>query len=93
MDSITSSHNLLIISHQATLRCLLAILLSSPLAELPYLKVPLHTVIKVRLEQGQTEVEYHRLPVDCVDTYRPKPSNCDIDRDFQSACLTVPEHL
>lgn len=93
MDTITSSHNLLIISHQATLRCLLAMLLGVELVELPYLKVPLHTVIKVTVEQGATEVEYHRLPVDCVDTYRARPSNCDMDRDFQSACITVPEHL
>merc|ERR1712066_102192 len=70
LETISSSHNLLIISHQATLRCLLALLLDSPLAELPYLKVPLHTVIKLTLRHGQREVEYHKLPVDCVDTYR-----------------------
>jgi len=93
LTSISSSHNLLIISHQATLRCLMALLLDSPLAELPYMKVPLHTVIKVTMNHGQRQVEFHRLPVDCVDTYRPKPSNCDISRNVQEACLTVPHHL
>jgi len=93
LTSISSSHNLLIISHQATLRCLMALLLDSPLAELPYMEVPLHTVIKVTMNHGQRQVEFHRLPVDCVDTYRPKPSNCDISRNVQEACLTVPHHL
>ena len=63
LTSISSSHNLLIISHQATLRCLMALLLDSPLAELPYMKVPLHTVIKVTMNHGQRQVEFHRLPV------------------------------
>ena len=71
IKTISSSHNLLIISHQATLRCLLALLLDFPLAELPYLKVPLHTVIKLSLEEDHWEVEHHRLPVDCVDTSDP----------------------
>ena len=95
LKTICSSDNLLIISHQATLRCLLALLLDSPLEELPYLRVPLHTVIKLSLRQDQqeVEVEYHRLPVDCVDTFRPRPSNCDITRDITDACVTVPFHL
>ena len=94
MKTICSSHNLLIISHQATLRCLLALLLDYPLEELPYMKVPLHTVIKVSLqEEEEVEVEYHRLPVDCVDTFRPRPANCDINRDMTDACVTVPFHL
>ena len=95
LKTICSSDNLLIISHQATLRCLLALLLDSPLEELPYLRVPLHTVIKLSLQQDQqeVEVEYHRLPVDCVDTFRPRPSNCDITRDITDACVTVPFHL
>ena len=51
-------------------RCLLTLLVGYPLAELPYLKIPLHTVIKLTLVDGQVGVEYHRLPVDCVDTFR-----------------------
>merc|ERR1712154_430102 len=92
IKTISSSHNLLIISHQATLRCLLALLLDYPLEELPYLKVPLHTVIKLNLHQKgrEVEVEHHSLPVDCVDTFRPRPANCDISRDIRDACVTVP---
>ena len=93
LKTICSSDNLLIISHQATLRCLLALLMDSPLEELPYMKVPLHTVIKLTLTKEGRELEYHRLPVDCVDTFRPRPSNCDISRDIRDACVTVPFHL
>ena len=95
MKTIWSSDNLLIISHQATLRCLLAMLLDCPLEELPYLKVPLHTVIKLSLHQDprKVEVEHHTLPVECVDTFRPRPANCDISRDIRDACVTVPFHL
>jgi hypothetical protein len=51
-------------------RCLMTLLLGYPLPELPYLKIPLHTVIKLTLVDTELIVEYNRLPVDCVDTYR-----------------------
>jgi hypothetical protein len=48
----------------------MTLLLGYPLPELPYLKIPLHTVIKLTLVDTELIVEYNRLPVDCVDTYR-----------------------
>ena len=86
--------NLLVISHQATLRCLLALLLGGTLQDLPYTQVPLHTVLKVVLRpDGSVTVEEHRLAVDCVDTFRAKPLNCSVQRPLEQACLTVPHHL
>jgi 6-phosphofructo-2-kinase/fructose-2,6-biphosphatase 2 len=38
---------LLIVAHQAVLRCLYAYFLDIPMEELPYLSVPLHTLIKL----------------------------------------------
>jgi broad specificity phosphatase PhoE len=38
---------LLIIAHQAVLRCLYAYFLDLPNEEVPYLSIPLHTVIKL----------------------------------------------
>lgn len=93
LPSLEQQDNLLIVSHQATIRCLLTLLLGYPLSDLPYLKIPLHTVIKLTVSDGEVEVEYHRLPVDCVDTYRPKPANCSPERNFVEACQTVPAHL
>lgn len=41
--------------------------------ELPYLHVPLHTVIKLTPVAYGCRVEHIRLQVDAVDTHRPKP--------------------
>lgn len=43
------------------------------LDELPYLKVPLHTVIKLTPVAYGCKIEFIRLPVDAVDTHRFKP--------------------
>ena len=94
LKRIELQDNLLVISHQATLRCLLALLLGGRMEDLPYTQVPLHTVIKVDLKpDGKVTVEEHRLPVDCVDTHRAKPLDCTIQRPLEQACLTVPHHL
>lgn len=92
-QELDTEDNLLIISHQATIRCLMTILLGKPLADLPYLKIPLHTVIKLKIADTGISMEHCRLPVDCVDTHRPKPENCDLDRKFEDACHTIPYHL
>ena len=39
--------NVVVIGHQAVMRCILAYFMEKPLSELPYLKVPLHTLIKI----------------------------------------------
>ncbi|KNC87886.1 hypothetical protein, variant [Sphaeroforma arctica JP610] len=41
------AHNVLLVSHQAVLRCLLSYYLDIPPEELPYVKVPLHTLLKL----------------------------------------------
>lgn len=94
MEELETENNLLIISHQATLRCILTLLLKLPVEELPYLKIPLHTVIQLTFrEDGDVSVEYNRLPIDCVDTYRAKPDDCSLNRKLEDACLTIPFHL
>ena len=37
----------MLIGHQAVLRCVLAYFLEKPLSDLPYISVPLHTLIKL----------------------------------------------
>ncbi|XP_076670881.1 6-phosphofructo-2-kinase/fructose-2,6-biphosphatase isoform X2 [Andrena cerasifolii] len=67
--------NVLVVSHQAVLRCLLAYFLDKNADELPYLQVPLHTIIKLTPVAYGCKVEHIRLPIDAVDTHRPKPKN------------------
>ncbi|KAK9501216.1 hypothetical protein O3M35_011972 [Rhynocoris fuscipes] len=65
--------NILVVSHQAVIRCLLAYLLDKSAEELPYLQVPLHTLLKLTPVAYGCKVEHITFPIDAVDTHRPKP--------------------
>lgn len=65
--------NILIIGHQAILRCLYAYFQNLPQDELPYIKIPLHTVIKLTPKAYGCDEERYKVPIDAVDTHRPKP--------------------
>ncbi|KAF9048470.1 6-phosphofructo-2-kinase-domain-containing protein [Panaeolus papilionaceus] len=65
--------NVLVIGHQAILRCLYAYFHHLPQADLPYIKIPLHTVIKLTPKAYGCDEERYTLPIEAVDTHRPKP--------------------
>ncbi|CCM05332.1 uncharacterized protein FIBRA_07546 [Fibroporia radiculosa] len=65
--------NILIIGHQAILRCLYAYFHNLTQADLPYIKIPLHTVIKLTPKAYGCDEERYTLPIQAVDTHRPKP--------------------
>ncbi|CAL4066837.1 unnamed protein product, partial [Meganyctiphanes norvegica] len=67
------NENVLVVGHQAVLRCVLAYFLDKKSEELPYLKVPLHTIIKLTPQAYGCKVEFFKIPIDCVDTHRNKP--------------------
>ncbi|XP_075225630.1 6-phosphofructo-2-kinase/fructose-2,6-bisphosphatase-like [Lycorma delicatula] len=85
--------NLLVISHQAVLRCILGYFLNKSFEELPYINVPLHTIIKLTTEGYKCRLEFIKLNVECVDTYRKQPKNCSVQRTQDDALLTVPAHF
>ena len=68
--------NVLVVCHQAVCRCLLAFFKNIPQSqiadELPYLKVPLHTVMKVTPVAYGCHIEEFPLGPDSVNTHRPK---------------------
>ncbi|KAL3077145.1 hypothetical protein niasHS_013134 [Heterodera schachtii] len=66
--------DILVVSHQAVLRCILAYFNNNNRADLPYLNVPLHTVIKLTPKAYSCNVELFKFKVDAVDTYREKPN-------------------
>ncbi|XP_028854501.1 6-phosphofructo-2-kinase/fructose-2,6-bisphosphatase 4-like isoform X2 [Denticeps clupeoides] len=84
--------NVLVICHQAVMRCLLAYFLDKSAEELPYLKCPLHTVLKLTPVAYGCKVESIFLNVEAVNTHRDKPENVDISRPTEEALLTVPAH-
>ncbi|KAJ7733422.1 6-phosphofructo-2-kinase-domain-containing protein [Mycena maculata] len=67
--------NILIIGHQAILRCLYAYFHYLPQEDLPYIKIPLHTVIKLTPKAYGCDEERYALPITAVDTHRAKPKS------------------
>uniref|UniRef100_A0A8C8FDW7 6-phosphofructo-2-kinase domain-containing protein n=1 Tax=Oncorhynchus tshawytscha TaxID=74940 RepID=A0A8C8FDW7_ONCTS len=84
--------NVLVICHQAVMRCLLAYFLDKSAEELPYLKCPLHTVLKLTPVAYGCKVESVWLNVEAVNTHRDRPENVDISRMPEEALFTVPAH-
>ncbi|KAJ7221022.1 6-phosphofructo-2-kinase-domain-containing protein [Mycena haematopus] len=66
--------NILIIGHQAILRCLYAYFHHLPQHDLPYIKIPLHTVIKLTPKAYGCDEERYAVPISAVDTHRAKPN-------------------
>ncbi|XP_073978129.1 6-phosphofructo-2-kinase/fructose-2,6-bisphosphatase-like [Rhodnius prolixus] len=85
--------SLLVISHQAVLRCVLGYFLNTESDKVPYLGVPLHTVIKLTINGYDWNVDYIKFNVDCVDTYRSQPENCSVDRSNEDVLVTIPKHF
>ncbi|XP_020338801.1 6-phosphofructo-2-kinase/fructose-2,6-bisphosphatase 4 isoform X4 [Oncorhynchus kisutch] len=85
--------HVLVICHQAVMRCLLAYFLDKTAEELPYLKCPLHTVLKLTPVAYGCKVESIYLNVDAVNTHRERPENVNIHRTTEDALQTVPAHL
>ncbi|OLY85460.1 6-phosphofructo-2-kinase/fructose-2,6-bisphosphatase 2 [Smittium mucronatum] len=68
--------NIMIVSHQAVLRCIYAYFLEVSPSELPYIKIPLHTVMKLTWTAYGCEAQMYSLDIKAVDTHitKPKPS-------------------
>ncbi|XP_032377754.1 6-phosphofructo-2-kinase/fructose-2,6-bisphosphatase 2a isoform X3 [Etheostoma spectabile] len=65
--------NVLVICHQAVMRCLLAYFLDKSADDLPYLKCPLHTVLKLTPVAYGCKVDMFDLKVGAVNTHRDRP--------------------
>lgn len=85
--------NVLTVSHQAVLRCILGYFLEVPTDEIPYIHVPLHTIIKITLQGYSYSMETVKMPIECVDTNRAKPLNCSENRTKEEALITLPAHF
>jgi len=66
--------NVLVVSHQAVLRCLLAYFLDKSTDELPYIEVPLHNIIKLTPVAYGCKREDIPIEVPAVNTHRPQPN-------------------
>jgi broad specificity phosphatase PhoE/adenylate kinase family enzyme len=85
--------SVLVVSHQAVLRCVLGYFLRTRPDDLPYLNVPLHTIIKLTTRGYECSVEFVKFDIGCVDTYRKQPKNCSADRPVEEVAVTIPKHF
>lgn len=65
--------NILIIGHQAILRCIYAYFMNYSQEDLPYIKIPLHTVIELTPKAYGCDETRFKVDIEAVDTHRPKP--------------------
>ncbi|KAK5120245.1 Fructose-2,6-bisphosphatase [Meristemomyces frigidus] len=68
------SENILIVTHQAVLRCIYAYFMGTQQEQSPWMEVPLHTLIKLTPRAYGTEEERMRADVPAVSTWREKGS-------------------
>lgn len=64
--------NILIITHQAVLRCIYAYFMNVPQEESPWMSIPLHTLIKLEPRAYSTLVSRIKADIPAVSTYKEK---------------------
>jgi 6-phosphofructo-2-kinase / fructose-2,6-biphosphatase 2 len=66
------SENILIVTHQAILRCIYAYFMNVPQERSPWMEVPLHTLIHLTPRAYSTEEKRLRADIPAVSTWRGK---------------------
>ncbi|MCJ1227266.1 Fructose-2,6-bisphosphatase [Toensbergia leucococca] len=68
------SENIIIVTHQAVLRCIYAYYMNVPQEKSPWMEVPLHTLIKLTPRAYSTQEERFSANIPAVSTFREKGS-------------------
>jgi 6-phosphofructo-2-kinase/fructose-2,6-biphosphatase 2 len=68
------SEDILIVTHQAVLRCIYAYFMKKDQAKSPWMNVPLHTLIKLTPRAYGTDEERYEANIPAVSTWRGKGS-------------------
>lgn len=66
------AENILIVTHQAILRCIYAYFMNVPQEKSPWMEVPLHTLIKLTPKAYSTHEERLKADIPAVSTWRGK---------------------
>ncbi|ORX56223.1 bifunctional 6-phosphofructo-2-kinase/fructose-2,6-bisphosphate 2-phosphatase [Hesseltinella vesiculosa] len=67
--------NILIVGHQAILRCIYGYFMNYSQEDLPYIKIPLHTLIELTPRAYSCDEKRYGVDIEAVDTHRPKPTS------------------
>lgn len=74
MMELERSENILIITHQAIVRCIFAYFMQVDQSRSPWMEVPLHTLMKLTPKAYGVEVEKIKANIPAVSTWRPQGS-------------------
>ncbi|ODV87601.1 hypothetical protein CANARDRAFT_6125 [[Candida] arabinofermentans NRRL YB-2248] len=69
---LENQENVLVITHQAVLRCIYAYFMNVPQEESPWMSIPLHTMIRLEPRAYQTIVTRIKADIPAVSTYKEK---------------------
>ncbi|CDF90297.1 ZYBA0S06-05292g1_1 [Zygosaccharomyces bailii CLIB 213] len=88
--------NILIVTHQAVLRCIYAYFMNVPQEESPWMSIPLHTLIKLEPKAYGTEVTKIKANIPAVSTYKEKGTSrvgesTQDGTKYQNFLLSIPE--
>lgn len=73
MMELERQSNILIITHQAVLRCIYAYFMNIPQDQSPWVAIPLHTLIKLEIKPyGSCQVTLIKANIPAVSTYKEK---------------------
>jgi 6-phosphofructo-2-kinase/fructose-2,6-biphosphatase 2 len=84
------SENIIIITHQAIVRCIFSYFMEIPQEKSPWMEVPLHTLMKLTPKAYGTEVERFKADIPAVSTWRPKGSTA---KHHDSISEGIPEDV
>lgn len=60
----------IVVSHQAVLRCLISYFIDNPKEKIPYYSIPLHTLVRIMCrEESYDEERYPLMPVNVLDSF------------------------
>lgn len=89
--------NIIIITHQAVLRCIYAYYMNVPQEESPWMAIPLHTLIKLEPRAYGTKVTRIKANIPAVSTYKEKgtsqvgESTTTDSQAFRDIIMVAPE--
>lgn len=82
------SENILIVTHQAVLRCIYAYYMNVPQEKSPWMEVPLHTLIKLTPRAYSTDEKRYKANIPAVSTFRSKGSTAKHHDTNESEAFT-----
>ena len=92
IPEMDSSHNLMVVAHQVVIRCLFSFFFRTPAENIPYEKIPLHTLMKITYDpvSGTNTVEKQSFGIEAVDTYRPRADPAELKQQQEMMTTTTP---